>query len=174
MFSIRFAIGLLFLSALCFTTASGRCAEQTLDQQIAERTKQYQESLRQRAAQLSPTLQVKIEAQAQQTIAKCTEKWKSGKIDIRIALPQWAEAQRIARFVARHTPFSGSPGGSFEFDIGTSAVALTVTSVQSVLKSFAISVIDSVAVRSFVGLFHRNNDDVSYFIRVVCTIVLRR
>ena len=171
---IRFAIGSLFVSALFFTAANGWCAEQTLDQQIAERTKQYQESLRQRAAQLSPALQAKIESQARQTVAKNREKWKNGKINIRIALPQWAEAQRIAQFVARYLPLSGSPAGSFALGIGTSAAALTVPSAQTVLKSFVTSVIDSIAVRSFVGLTPRNNDGISYFIRIVCTIVQRR
>ena len=174
MLFVRFAIGSLFLSALFFTAASGWCAEKTLDQQIAERTKQYQESLRQRAAQLSPTLQAKIEAQAQQTIAKNTEKWKNGKINIRIALPQWAEARKIAQFVARHLPFSGSPAGSFEWRTGICDAVLTVTSVQSVVKSFAGSMVDSVVAPSFVGLFRRNNGGISYFIRIVCTIVQRR
>jgi len=168
---VRFAIGSLFVSALFFIAANGWCAEQNIDQQIAERTKQYQESLRQRAAQLSPSLQAKIESQAQQTVAKNTEKWKSGKINIRIALPQWAETQRIAQFVARHLPLPGSPAGSFVWRAGICDAVLTV---PSVLKFFAISVVDSIAVRSFVGLTPRNNDGISYFIRIVCTIVQRR
>jgi len=171
---IRSVIGLLFLSALFFTAAEGTCTEQNIDQQIAERTKQYQESLRQRAAHISPSFQSKIESQVKQTVSKGLAKWHSGEIGIQIALPCRAEAQRIARFIARHLPFSGFPAGSFVFGNGTSGVALTVTSIQSVLKPFAISAINSIAVPSFVGLFQRNNDGISYFVRIACTIVQRR
>ena len=174
MLSIRFAIVSLFVFALFFTSAGGWCAEKTLDQQIAERTKQYQESLRQRATQLSPLLQTKIESQAQQTVAQNMEKWKNGRISLRIALPRLAESRWIAQFVARHLPLPSFPAGSLEFGLGASAIALTVTSIQIVMKSFAISAADSAVIRSFAGQFHRNNDDIPYFIRIVCTIVQRR
>jgi len=167
----RLTIGLPFVSALFFLAASGWGAEQTLDQQIAERTKQYQESLRQRASQLSLSLQTKIETQAQQTVAKNKEKWKSGEISLRIALPRLAEAQRIAQFVSRHLPLSGSPAGSFE---GKSGICDAVLTVSSVLKTVAVAVVDPTVVRSFVGLTPRNNGNISYFIRIVCTIVQRR
>jgi len=91
----RFTIVLLFISALLFTAVQGACAERndvdTIDQQIAERTKQYQESLRQRASQLSPSLQAKIESQAEQTVAQGLEKLKNGELDLQIALPGWVE-----------------------------------------------------------------------------------
>ena len=174
MWYVRCAIGLLFCTTLLLSAADGRCAEQSIDQQITERTKQYQESLRQRAAQLSPSLQAKIEAQAEKTVEKNTAKWKNGEISLRIALPRLAEARWIAQFVAQHCPFSGSPNSSFEWKTGICDAVLTVTSVQSVVKSFAISVFDSAVVPSFVGLTSRNNGGISYFVRIVCTIVQRQ
>jgi len=177
--SARFTIVLLFVSALLFTTVQGWCAERndvdTIDQQIAERMKQYQESLRQRASELSPSLQAKIESQAEQTVAKGLEKLKSGELDLQIALPGWVENQRIARFVARHLPFSGAPAGSFVFGIGMSNAALIVPSVQQVLKTLMVSIADSAIVRLLsVSSSQQNGGGSSYFIRVVCTIVQRR
>jgi hypothetical protein len=178
---VRFTIGLLFVSALLFTAARGVCAEQNtadnIDRQIAERTKQYQESLRQRAAGLSPSLRAKIESQARRTVAKGLTQWKSGELDIQIALPRLAAAQRVARFIVRHLPFSGSPFGSFAFGIGTYPAALTVTSVQhgvkKVLKAFIIPIADSVVLRS--SIVPQNGGGIlSYFVRVVGTIILRR
>ena len=171
MLFLRFAIGPSFVFALFFTAANGWCSEQTLDQQIAERATQYQESLRQRAAQLSPSFQAKIEAQARKTVNKNRELWKNGEISLRIALPHWAVAQQIARFVARHLPCSGFPAGLFEFGVGICNAVLTITPV---LQSIAVSVVDSVVVRSFVELTPRNNEGISYFVRIVCTIVQRR
>ena len=179
---VRFLIGLLFASALLLTAARGVCAEQkepnnanNIDQQIAERAKQYQESLRQRASQLSPSVQAKIESQVRQTVTKGLKKWKNGEINVRIALPGWAETCRTARFIARHRPFSGSPAGSLDFGIGLGGVALTVTSVQQVLKTWAVSIADSAIVRySSICSFRQNGNVLSYFIRVVCTIVQRR
>jgi hypothetical protein len=174
MFAVRVVIGFLFISALWFTAAQGWCAEQNLDQQIAERTRQYQESLRQRALQLSPSLQAKIESQAQQTVAKGLEKWKKGEISIHIALPGRAESIRLARFVARHFPFPGSPSGAFGFGIGSFNAALTITTVQYFLKAWTIPVADSIIVHSSIYPFRQDCNSLSYFVRVVCTIVQRR
>jgi hypothetical protein len=174
----RFPIGLLFLSALLLTAAEGLCAEHdvpnNLDQQIAERTKQYQESLRQRAAQFSPSFQAKIESHVQQTVAKGLEKWKKGEIDIHVALPGWAATYRTAQFVARHLPFSGFPAGSFAVGNSLLNAVLTVTTVQYVLKVLTIPVVDSASVHSsFVGTFRQNRNVLSYFIRIVCILVQR-
>ena len=179
---VRFLLGLLFVSALLFTAVQEVCAEQkepntanNIDKQIAERTKQYQESLRQRASQLSPSFQAKIESQARQTVAKGLKKWNNGELDLRIALPGWAAAQQAARFVARHLPFSGSPAGSWVFGIGLDSAALTVTSVQQVLKTWTVLIADSAIVRdASLGSFRQNGNVLSYFIRVVGTIVQRR
>jgi len=81
----------------------------------------------------------------------------------------------LTRFVAQHLPFSGAPAGSFVFGIGMSSAALTVPSVQQVLKALAIMVVDSAIVRSLsVCSLRQNGNILSYFIRVVCTIVQRR
>ena len=171
----RLTISLLFVSALLFTAAVGRCDEKNLDQQIAERTKQYQESLRQRAAELAPLIQAKIESQARRTVAKGLAKWKNGELHVRIALPQWAEAQLVARFVARHLPFSGSPSGLLVFGSGASGAAVTVTTGQHVLKSFSISAVDSaISLSSSVCSSRHNSDVLSYFILVIRTVVQRR
>jgi len=173
---VRFPIGLLFLSALLLTAAEGLCAENdnNLDQQIAERTKQYQESLRQRAAQLSPSFQAKIELHVQQTVAKGLEKWKKGEIDIHVALPGWAATYRTVQFVARHLPFSGFPAGSFAVGNSLLNAVLTVTSVQHVLKVVTMPVADSASIRSsFIGTFRQNGNVLSYFIRIVCILVQR-
>jgi len=177
-FAIRLIPGLLFASALLLTAAGGWCAEQNfldnIDQQIAERAKQYRETLRQRAEQLSPSLQAEIESQAQRTIAKGLEQWEKGELDIRIALPERAEIWHIAQLLARYSPFSGVPAGSFEFGAGLFVAALTVTSVQHVLRPLAISAPDAVAVVPSAGLLRQGGDGVSYFIRIVLTIVQRR
>jgi len=175
----RSTTGLLLVAALLCTAIGGWCAEHNvpgnLDQQIAERTRQYQESLRQRAQQLSPSLQSKIDKQVQQTVAKGLEKWKNREIDVRLALPGWAESCRVARFVARHLPFSGAPSGSFEFGGGLLDAVLTVTTVQYVLKVLTISIADSAIVRtSSVRAPRQNGNALSYFIQVVCTIVQRQ
>jgi hypothetical protein len=179
--SVRFIIitGLLFVSALLFTTAGGWCAEHNgpnnLDRQIAERMKQYQESLRQRAEQLSPSLRDKIESQAQQTVAEGLEKWKNGDVNIHLALPNWVETRCTAQFVARHLPFPGSPAGSLAFGISLFDVALIVTTVQYVLKTLTLPVADSAIVHSSsIRSFRQNGDVLSYFVRIVCTIVQRQ
>ena len=155
--------------------AEGWCAEQNFAQQIAERTKQYHESLRQRAAHCSPLLQIKVESQARHAVAKGLKKWDSGELNIRIALPQSAEAQLAARFIARHLPCSDSPFGSLVFGIGTTTAALIVTSVQHVLKSFAIPIVDSTVVpASFVCSSQQGDDGISYFVRIIRTIVQRQ
>ena len=174
MFFARFITGLLVVSVLLLTTTRGWCAEQNLDCQIAERTQQYQESLRQRAAQLSPSLQSKIEAQAQQTVATGLEKWKNSEIDIQIALPGWAETYRAARFIARYLPFSGSPAGSFAFGNSLLNAAMIVPTVQSVLKSWTIPFADLTIVRPSLGSFRQNGDLLAYFVGIVHTIVQRR
>ena len=175
MFPIRFTTGPLLVSALLFMAASGWCAEHSLDQQIAERMQQYQETLRQRAEQLSPSFQSKIESQAKQTISKGLKKWKNGEINIQIALPGLGETYRTAQFIARHSPFSGIPGSSSEFGNSPFGVALTVTTIQYVLKTLTLPVADSAIVRSYsIGAFRQNRDVLSYFVRIVCTIVQRQ
>ena len=174
MSSLRFVIGSLFIAALFFPAVNGNCAEQNIDQQIAERTRQYQESLRQRARQLSPSFQDKIESQARQTVAKGLKKWNNGELHLRIALPRLAEKRRVAQFVAWYLPNSHSPAGSLVNRAGGCAAALTVTSVQLVLKSSAISTADCPFTRSVVFPFRQSENVLSYFIRVVCTIVQRR
>ena len=176
MLRLRLTIALLLLSALLLTAVQGRCAEPSnIEQQIAERTKQYQESLRQRASQLSPPLQAKIESQARQTVADGLAKWKSGKINVQLALPGWAETQRLARFAARHLPFSGIPEGVWGFGISGGSAVLTVTSIQQVLKTLTVSIADSAIIRSLcVGSSRKNGAGISYFIRIVCTIVQRQ
>ena len=172
----HFVFGLLFFSALFFTAADGRCAGQNvvknLDQQIAERTRQYQESLRQRAAEISPSFQTKIEAQTEQTVADSLEKWNNGEVDIQIALPHLAELQRVLLFVHRNLP--GLPGDSLVWRASGCAAALVVTSVQFVLKSSAIPAANFAPLRSVVSPFRQGGGSISYFIRIVCTIVQRR
>jgi hypothetical protein len=166
---------LLLLSALLLTAIQGRCAEpNNIEQQIAERTKQYQESLRQRASQLSPSLQAKIELQARQTVADGLAQWKSGKINVQLALPGRAETQRLAQFAARHLPFSGVPEGAWGFGINGSSAVLTVTSVQQILKTLTVSIADSAVIRSLCVGSPRHGIGISYFIRIVCTIVQRQ
>jgi hypothetical protein len=163
MLSVRSLIGLLFFAALFFTAAKGWCADQSIDQQIAERTKQYQESLRQRAEQLSPSLRTKIESQAQTTVTKNTAAWKKGEVNLHVALPRLAEARRVAQFLARYSPFSGSPAGSLGFGSGIVPVALTVTTVQHVVKSVSISMVNSAIVHSLLlGLFRQDENVLSY------------
>lgn len=174
MLYIRFVAGLLFLSALLWTAVSGQCAEQSIEQQISERMRQYQESLRQRAAQLSPSLQSKIESQSQQTVSKGLTAWKKGEVNIHIALPRLAEAQNFVRFIARHLPFSGFPGSSLEFGIGTADAALIVTTVQSILKSVWISSAHFTFLRSFTAYPSQKSGSISFFVQVVCTIIQRR
>ena len=170
---VRFAIGLLFISALLLTSGQGIASE--LDQQIAERARQYQESLRQRAAKLSPSFQSKIESQSLQTVACNMEKWNNGKVNIRIALPRWAEYQRFTLFVARHFPFSGGPDGSHVWEAINRIAALTVIPVSSVLKLSAIHAANFVPLRSVVPpSFWRGGVGISHFIRVAETIVLRQ
>ena len=170
---VRLAIGLLFVSAWAFTAASGKCAEQNIDQKIAERTKQYQESLRQRASQVSPAFQSKIEAQAQKTVAQGLKIWKKGELDMRIALPRWADTQRIVQFVSRHFSGSDTPDGAWGFGTSMLAVAVNVTPVQCVVKSFTIPVADFVL--GYAGrLFRLDGNNLSYFIRVVAAIVQRQ
>jgi hypothetical protein len=186
----RFITGLLFASALLFTAAGGRCAEREvsnglsvsndrnasndLSRQIAERTKQYQESLRQRAAQLSPALQSKIESQAQKTVAQGLEKWTRGKIDLQMAIPGWMATYRTASFVARHLPFSGSPAGSLAFGSSRLSAALIVTTMPFSPQVGGMPVANSTIVRSSMGSLRQNGDALSYFVGIVCTIVQRR
>ena len=168
----RFLVGALLVSVPLLTC--GQSVADNLDQQIAERTQQYQESLRQRTAQLSPSFQAKIELQTRKTVAKGLEKWKNGEISIRIALPRLAESQRIAQFVARHLPFSGSPAGSFVFGSRTLAIALTVTTGQHVAKPLAIPVFDLAPNRSCVVSEQHSGNILSFFIQIVHTIVQRQ
>ena len=170
MLSVRFTIGLLFVSALLFTAVQG--AADDLDQQIAERTRQYQESLRQRAAEISPSFQANIEVQAEQTVADGLEKWNNGEIALCIALPHLAEVQRILLFVTRYFP--GFPSDSPVWRAGGCAVALAVTSLQLVLKSSAIYAVNFASSHSSVYPFRRGGEGISYFIRIACTIVQRR
>ena len=177
---VRLLLGSLFLSALLCIAADGWCAEQnvdqqSIDQQVAERTRQYQESLRQRAAQLSPSLQTKIESQVRQTILKNTTAWKNGEVSLQIALPRLAEVRRIAQFIARHRPGSGSPAGSLEFGIGTVHAALTVTTFQSIVKSLSIPSAHFAISRSLAGCpFRHGGNGISYFVRIIGTIVQRQ
>ena len=170
MSSVRFAIGLLFAFALLLTTEQGTA--DSLDQQIAERTRQYQESLRQRAAEISPSFQAKIEAQAEQTVTQGLEKWHNGEIDICIALPQLAELQRVILFADRQTP--GSPSDSLYWRANGCAAALVVTSIQLVIKASASHPANFASSHSAAYPFRRGGEGISYFIRVICTIVLRQ
>jgi len=170
MSSVRFAIGLLLAFALLFTTERGTA--DSLDQQIAERTRQYQESLRQRAAEISPSFQAKIEAQAEQTVTQGLEKWHNGEIPLCIALPQLAELQRVILFADRQTP--DSPGDPLYWRAGGCAAALVVTSIQLVLKSSAIYTTNSAPIDSAIAPLQQRSESISYFIRIVCTIVLRQ
>jgi hypothetical protein len=151
----------------------------SLQRQVAERARQYQETLRQRAQQLSPSLQARIESQVQQTVAKGLATWNSGGFDggewnIQIALPHWAEAWRVARFVARHLPFSGFPAGSFEFGIGAFPVAVVVPLPQF-LKSLSSSAAHCAIIPSLAGNLSRQRCEViSYFVRIASTIVQRQ
>jgi len=154
--------------------AGGWCAEQSLDQQIAERTKQYHETLRQRAEQLSPSFQAKIESQAQRTVVVGLEKWKKGEIDIHVALPGMLETYRTVQFIVRHFPLPGSPAGSFAFGNSLFNAALTVTSVQYIIKALTIPVTEAAIVRSSVSTFRQNGNVLSYFVKIVSTIVQRR
>ena len=179
MLPARFSLGLLFGSALLFIAAEGNCAEQncaehSIDRQIAKRTQQYQESLRQRAARMSPEFQSRIESQVKQTVSKGLAKWHSGEISIQIALPRRAEARRIAQFVARHFPFSGSPAGSLVFGSSTLVAAMIVVPVQHVLNSLTLPVADSAGICDSVNLFQQSSNVLSYFIRIACTIMQRR
>ncbi|MDR0326879.1 MAG: hypothetical protein LBI05_01140 [Planctomycetaceae bacterium] len=168
---VRFVSGTLCFIAVWLTAAAGWSAEQSIDQQIAERTQQYQESLRQRASQLSPSFQAKVESHAQQTVSRGLEKWKRGEVAIQVALPRWSALQ----FVVRHFPFSGSPAGAFVFGGGTVSAALTVTTFQYVVKSVSTLSASFANLRSFaVSSLLQRNDGISYFVRIVCTIVLRR
>lgn len=168
----RFVTSLLFFSAFVSTAAGGWCAEprtaDDIDQQITYRVQQYRESLRQRAEQLSPSLQSTIKSQVQRTVAKGLEKWKNGELHLWIALPARVEALWIAQFLARHTSF---PGETLELGAGMFVATLTITSILHVLLSRAFPVDDVVVVRSVDS--HRQND-ISYFIRIVRTIVQRR
>jgi hypothetical protein len=167
---IRYFFGFLCLSIVWLTAAAGWGAEQSVDLQIAERTRQYQESLRQRAAQLSPSFQAKIESQAQNTVAKRLKQWKKGEIGIQIALPRYSGIS----FVVRHLPFSGSPIGSVVFGDSVLAVALTVTTVKQVLNSSAIHTILYTSIASIVHPFLHSSESISYFTRIIGTIVQRR
>jgi hypothetical protein len=176
MLFVRLSTGLLFISALFFMAACGQCAEQTntLDQQIAERTKQYQESLRKRAASLSPSLQAKIDSQARQTVSEGMEKWKKGEVSLRIALPHWADARDTARFLARSLPFSGFPGSSFVFGSDAPTAAVVVVSVQHIVKLFTVPITDFAVNLSFVKLPRESGNVLSYFLLIVRSVVQRR
>ena len=169
----RLLVGLLLVST--FLLACGQSvAGGDLDQQIADRTRQYQESLRQRANQLSPSFQAKVESQTQQTVAKGLEKWKKKEIDIQIALPHLSEARRIAQFLARHLPFSSSPAGSFAFGSGNLGTTLTITTGQHVLKPISIPIANLMANLSFVVGIRQSENIPSFFLQIVCTIVQRQ
>ena len=165
----RLSVGSLLVAALSLTC--GQSIAGNLDPQIAERMQQYQKSIQQRAAQLSPTLQAKIESQTKRTISKGLKKWKKGEVALCIALPQAAENQRIPQFVARHTP--GLPSGSLQHGICGSVVALTVTSLPWTLKSSATPAANFEFVRSTVCPLRQSEESVSYFVRIACTIVQR-
>ena len=168
-FPIRLAIGSTLLLALLLTAVNGRCADQLdVEQQIAERAKQYQQSLQQRAAEISPTFQAHIETKAQKTVEIGLEKWNNGEIGIQIALPRLAELQQIAQFLAQHFP-SGLPSGSFEWTASIGGAVLTVSPAPSVLKLATVFRANDVSVRPF----HRETS-LSYFILIVCTVVLRQ
>jgi hypothetical protein len=166
----RFLVASLLFSALSLTC--GQSVAGDLDQQIAERARLYQESLRQRAAQVSPSFQAKIESQTRNAVAKGLEQWKKGEISIQIVLPHWAESQRIAQFVARHLP--GSPPGSPEWNASNGTADLTVSSVKLVMKSLTISAVHFTSIRSVVYPFRQSSESISYFVRIVSTIVQRR
>jgi len=173
--SVRLTIGSLFVSVLLFAAVQGIAAgsdQHCLDRQIAERTKQYQESLRQRASEVSPSFQAKIEAQAERTVAGGLEKWNNGEIGICIALPHLAELQRVVLFVTRHLP--GLPGDSLLWKASGCAAALTVTSIQLAAKSPAIYTATFAPFRSVVSPFRQSSEGISYFILIVCTIVQQR
>jgi len=168
----RLLISLLLTFVLSLTC--GQNVAGSLDQQIAERASQYQESLRLRTAQLSPSLQTKIESQTQKMVTKELEKWKKGEVCIQVALPRRAESRRIAQFLARHLPFSDSPAGSFVFGGGILSTALTVSTGQHVVKPFTIPVFDLMTNRSFITGGRQSGNILSFFIRIVSTIVQRR
>ena len=167
---VRLVAGLPIVLSLFLT--AGQVWADSLDQQITERARQYQESLRQRAAEISPSFQAKIEAQTEQTVAVGLEKWNNGEIDICVALPHLAEIQRVVLFVTRHFP--GSSGDSPVWRDGGCAAALVVTSIQLVLKSSASHPANFTSICSAVSPSRQSGASISYFIRIVSTIVQRR
>ena len=149
----------------------------SVDRQIADRITQYRESLRQRAAEISPAFQAKVESQAEQIVADRLEKWYQGEVDINIALPHQAEKQRfetrqITQSLERHVP--ALPGSSLEWGYNIGEAALTITSSQTVLQSLKNHRINVMNIPATVNSFRKNGVDVSPFLRVLHTVVLRQ
>jgi hypothetical protein len=164
----------VFSLALFLTAAGNVRAEQSgFDRQIAERAKQYQETLRQRTAQVAPSLKQKVESQTRQTVNNGLGNLKAGRISLRVALPQWHAAREIARFIAKYVPFSGFPS-SFGFGTGTAAPALTVPAGQHHVKNHSANVAGTAVQNAHSARpVSQTGNILAYYVRVVRTVVLR-
>ncbi|MDR3181611.1 MAG: hypothetical protein LBT89_01610 [Planctomycetaceae bacterium] len=172
MLRLRLTIGLAAVIFVLLTSGQSRA---DFDAQLDQRLQQYRQSMQQRTAALSPELQQKIKTQTEQTIKTGLAKFRSGQLNIRVALPAWKAAQDLSRFLRRHSPFPNTPFGTFGFGIAGTDAVLTVSSFQryfqtSVLPFSFVKITDA---DSFIRPLFRN-DILTGFVQIAQTVVLRR
>ncbi|MDR0521418.1 MAG: hypothetical protein LBH00_06155 [Planctomycetaceae bacterium] len=173
-YRILLTIWFFAVTALPAAAENVRPEPSGFDRQMAERAAQYQKTLRQRIAQVAPSLQQKTELQIRQTLKKDTALFKAGKLHLSVALPKWKAYQESVRFVAKHSPFSGLPDSAFCFGFGMNAALLTVSAGQYHVKNHAANIAGDVVknVHSVCPV-HFSGGLLSYFVRIVRSVVLR-
>jgi hypothetical protein len=168
MVRLSWTIGLFVIG--WFAAAFVQPCSADFDAQIEQRIQQYRKSMQDRCAGLPQHLQTKIKAQTERTIKTGLVKLRSGRLNIRAALPRWTATQEHARFVARHNPFSGSPFEIAGYADTLSAAVLTVSPVLKIAAQVCVlkhtpAVLRFNSVRSF--------EPAALSVCVVKTVVLR-
>jgi hypothetical protein len=159
---LRFGIAAMLLCAAAQGLCAGQGVEQgNFDQQLAQRSQQYADSIRSRAAHFSPQLRAKIDLQTKRTIAKGFE-----------ILRRQYRAEQLAQFLSRHSG-THSPFGSFGFG-SDNVEAVVVPQVsrnvkQQVSSTFSTDGVESVSYRST-----QNDDFLTGFALIVRTVVQRK
>ncbi|MDR3233590.1 MAG: hypothetical protein LBT46_08020 [Planctomycetaceae bacterium] len=170
-FSCR-TIGLSVFSAVLLTAvlpAVSLCRAD-FDSQLDQRLQQYRQSLQQRAAKLSPELQKTIKMQTERTIKTGLAKFRSGQLNMRVALPNWKTAQEHTCFLARHCPFGGSP---FELTARTHCFASAVLTGSTVPKTAESLLFVPYKPASVSSSFRSFEQPVAFSVRIAEITVLR-